>query len=535
MSIKKCIISLLSVFLFSACALLQPPADGGNPPLQTQQKPPVAPPSSDPAAIIIPAGKVTVPFSINSSDPLLINTKIFGFNTGFMFGGDIQDLPEVQRLHRSISPVTLRFPGGTIANYYHPDKPGYGFREEEMGHMKDFSGYLRNQAFEKENYLEAFARLSKTTNTQVIYVANLLTGTIDENIRAIDRLQSHGLKVVGIELGNEFLLQRYRGNYPSVQVYIDQAKTFAAAFRKKYPGIPLAVVGSGEGEAIGSDAAKFTNLWNSTLAKETFYDAVVYHFYARTGACNKLGDEGKGLQEVFNCLLETTAIEHYNLVDLVMQNLIKTYGKNRKIWITEWNTAESPKYAGNTFIQAAMATEFMFNTIRFNSKNNNLVEYTHFHNYTGAGFANTLFSYNSKKLPTLNGDDIIGTNCSYYPFAFYKDILIDAKAALIPISYSYSVWLNDKVFNMQAYKGNNNKLYVFFVNKSGQNIQLENKQWTKADKARILQAQHLYSTTGQAGYSDKRPGEVSNVKYRDTKDAGLLIPAFSLGYFELAL
>lgn len=205
-----------------------------------------------------------------------------------------------------------------------------------------------------------------------------------------------------------------------MQVYIDQAKTFAQAFRKKYPNIPLGVVGSGEGEATGSEMARFTNTWNEALAKENFYDAVVYHFYARTGVCNNLGDQGKSLREVFDCLLETTAIEHYNILEVVLNSLSNFYGTDRKIWITEWNTAESPKYVGNTFIQAAMAAEFIFNTIRYNSANKDRIEYTHFHNYTGAGFANTLFSLNSQQLPTLNGNPVIGTNCSYYTFAFSR-------------------------------------------------------------------------------------------------------------------
>ncbi|HYC28514.1 MAG TPA: hypothetical protein VEB42_06850, partial [Chitinophagaceae bacterium] len=225
------ILILCGMLFLQACTTLLPPVSGKpNPPLKA---PGGARSGNTPAPV--PAENLTINFTVNTDRTQPVNTKIFGFNTGFMFGGNIEDLPEVQRLSKSLSPVTLRFPGGTIANYYHPDLPGYGFKEEEMGTMKDFEGYLKAQPFEKANYLENFAQIAKLTNSGVMFVANLLTGTIEENIKTIDRMQALGLKIVGIELGNEFLLQRYRGQFPDPQTYISKAKTYAAAFRKKYP------------------------------------------------------------------------------------------------------------------------------------------------------------------------------------------------------------------------------------------------------------------------------------------------------------
>jgi len=521
------------ILLLYACTMIAPPQGGGQ---GKPQQVPEHPTGGNPIPATLPTEKITLDFSVNTTSPIAVHKDIYGFNTGFMFGGNIEDLPEVQRLSKSLSPVTLRFPGGTIANYYHPNLNGYGFKEEEVGQMKDFEGFLKSQPFEKSNYLDAFAKICKLTNSDVMFVANMLTGTIAENILAIDRLREKGLKIVGIELGNEFLLQRYRNNYPDVQTYITQAKSYAMAFRKKYPEIPLGVVGSEEGASTGTQAAQFTSTWNTTLSKESFFDAVVYHFYANTNYCNKLGDNGSSLKEVFDCALETTAIEHYDMIKLVTSELIKTYGTKRKIWITEWNTQQSPKYVGNTFIQAAMAAEFMFNTIEFNAANNNLIEYAHFHNYSGAGFANTLFSYNSQKLPTLNGDPLIGTNATYYPFLFFKEILFDGKASLVPLQYAYSGGLDDKQFNLKGfYNKDTRKLYLYYVNKSPSQVHLSNTQVRTAMKAKKLLGNNLYSSAGQTGFMTKRAAEFNLLQYKESAGSSLEIAPFSLGYFEVQM
>src|SRR5688500_5186743 len=126
----RLLLLLCSLLLLQACTTLLPPISGKpQPPL----KQPGGTRSGGGTPAPIPVENVSLSFSVNTGSTQPVNTKIFGFNTGFMFGGNIEDQPEVQRLSKSLSPVTLRFPGGTIANYYHPDLPGYGFKEEEMG------------------------------------------------------------------------------------------------------------------------------------------------------------------------------------------------------------------------------------------------------------------------------------------------------------------------------------------------------------------------------------------------------------------
>lgn len=80
----------------------------------------------------------------------------------------------------------IRLPGGTISQDYSP-KTGGG-----------------NWVFKNGLPLQSYIPLIKKINVPVIWVANLLwEDTVGDTLYAINLLEANGIKVIGIELGNE--------------------------------------------------------------------------------------------------------------------------------------------------------------------------------------------------------------------------------------------------------------------------------------------------------------------------------------------
>ena len=59
----------------------------------------------------------------NISNSIKINRNIFGINIGFAFAEELDKDSGFVQLLRDLKPASLRFPGGTVANWYHPNLP----------------------------------------------------------------------------------------------------------------------------------------------------------------------------------------------------------------------------------------------------------------------------------------------------------------------------------------------------------------------------------------------------------------------------
>ena len=112
----------------------------------------------------------------------VINQNLFGFCTSNTFTYiDIYDSSFVKRVN-NFSPYVLRFPGGTIGNFYHPQGEAYGFKVSDVEEC--YSGRFSNRVNTLKHaakrmghhtdYLEDFIALAKTFKSNVIVNANIL-------------------------------------------------------------------------------------------------------------------------------------------------------------------------------------------------------------------------------------------------------------------------------------------------------------------------------------------------------------------------
>jgi len=247
----------------------------------------------------------------------------------------------------------LRFPGGTTANFYHPNLPGYGFRNEDlallkesgvkehMGKVVQAEGRILKKHGIDENFIYAFTKLVETTDHQVLYVANLLSGTLEETLSVLNTFKRAGIRVSGVELGNEYYLKAYEERFASVRDYIDLAKVFAAGIRKEHPDVPISLVAAPTAD-IKSISQREVE-WNKALAGLDFFEAVSVHFYPRSDRMIKLSPSP--------CTIEEAIEMGFNRPRKALRDLEQTF-EGKELWLTEWNVAAAPKWCNNSIAHA---------------------------------------------------------------------------------------------------------------------------------------------------------------------------------------
>ena len=466
----------------------------------------------------------------NLSSAYKLNDKFISFNTGFMFTAPIEDEPEIKTITQTLRPNTFRFPGGTIANFYHPDGIGYGLKESETrGRLAEI---VKAMPLFKDNAIYHFAKVCKMSDAHVIFVANILTGTIDESLWVLDYFKKQNIKVIGIELGNELYFKQYEDVFPNVEAYIKKAKEFAKVFRQKYPEIPLGVVAADPtGANPKGSHEKAMNVWNYMVGKETFYDFYIPHLYSNVNVCQERGNGD--LQSIFDCVNIALAPEYYNYMQIVLDHYKLFYG-DKKMWMTEWNS-EAASYISNSVRQAGFVGEFLMNLIDASIKNPE-IEYAFFHNYGSGGYVSPIFSYtNDTKLQFFKKVGKIAYNASYYPFLYLRQ-LIDQGAERVSETLDYPIGMSNQNVVVKTFTNQDkSKFFVFFVNKSNQNIQLNINGIDELQQVKVqgVMGDYPWSTAGWNGLNKDIPQQVHLIKQISQSEKNL--PANSVGYFEYNL
>ncbi|MCP4123469.1 MAG: hypothetical protein GY751_17100 [Bacteroidetes bacterium] len=264
------------------------------------------------------------------------NTKtLTGFNAEYMtdvcIDADVTDKLENVRLHKDckdivdvLNPQIIRWPGGITAQYYHFNGNGYGFRSDEVKGTEYAGNAERLQDFLDVNFIELFMSMAK--GRKVIYVANLLTGTLEENLQAINYLKQGGADVIGVELGNEFYFSKM-----TPADYLKRAQPYIDAIQD----IKLAV-------HMAPDFGKKNQNWNMSVSKADV-EAFVIHEYNRKvkNDCKQFSGDA-----FYECAIQKTNEFAGNYIQSLIRNYKRKYG-NKEIWLTEWNLA--PRTPGDVY------------------------------------------------------------------------------------------------------------------------------------------------------------------------------------------
>lgn len=219
------------------------------------------------------------PFTVptNPSASINVNTTQFhpfendllSTNSHFVYAGLQWGDAELNTIINSKFPMTnLRFPGGTVGNYYNYQTDTFFTNTHTPNNLLNIqqSGYL----FNYQGYRDLVVN-SGATSTLMF---NLITPTVTESKNEFIARKNSGLPIKWIEFGNEmFFTENLSGNnITDVNTYASHCQQLSSQIKAVDP---LAKV------AICIDKDDYTNSsWNTTLSQnQSYYDACVVHNY----------------------------------------------------------------------------------------------------------------------------------------------------------------------------------------------------------------------------------------------------------------
>ncbi len=304
---------------------------------------------------VFPSLSAPVRLTISTDTPEPLRHALHGFNTNMMRGDYGYQDTDVLELTKALAPQTLRFPGGTVGNFYRWEQSGFVEAELSSTTSERLSRRLRGSlaTLKKRRagklVFDDFMALCQQLHITPVVVVNLWTGSPEESADWVRYSQAKGYTVKHWELGNEFYLPQYREKYPTAAAYLHVAKQHAEAMKAVDPSIKVSVPASPIGfHQDGWHAKADQRHWDSVLAGNAdFFDAYTVHVYAYKAMREKLPEEMRGY-----------------LMGWISESVPKGFAyyeklfPDKEMWITEWNIANPANRVANTQLHAMYAGDF---------------------------------------------------------------------------------------------------------------------------------------------------------------------------------
>jgi hypothetical protein len=267
----------------------------------------------------------------------------FGFN--FDYAGASQYSVQDANFYRQLAalkPGTLRFPGGTNANFFQW-KAGFPVNPPSGSCVSSSAG----SAFKFT--LSDLKKAYNATKAPPVFDLNVMTSGLSCQLQMLRRARQLGLPVKYVELGNELYLNfmNYPSFFPTATDYGKTVATYVRAVHSAFPGARVAAVGS----LPVSTARERT--WNADVLNAArkaggLPDAITLHVYPSYDKALT----PSGLPGLFS--------EPYTELTKI-RGAISKLPVSRPAWLTEYNLR--PKHVPNSnpaqtsYAQALFVTE----------------------------------------------------------------------------------------------------------------------------------------------------------------------------------
>ncbi|WP_430907873.1 hypothetical protein [Maribacter sp. 2-571] len=276
---------------------------------------------------------------------------------------------------------TLRYPGGTIGNYWDWDT---GAIDKAVPDSLMIKWVVENGFNEssKTYTMEHLALLYKDTGIVPIFMLNMLSKDLEHSVRNLKKARKLGIPIRYIEMGNElyfdipFPLLRF----PTPESYGKTCQLWITALKKEFPEASFALVGN----TLKRHDRQID--WNQRMLKHcTNADAMVLHTYSPSGLDGRLerkkiapGSEGLGAQKTATRkapkdLAERQAWERELLKDRkAYANMFTSKAKQLKkldaytlpegmeLWVTEFNIRDDNSIVLHSWAQTLILSEYYF-------------------------------------------------------------------------------------------------------------------------------------------------------------------------------
>ncbi|MBC8048019.1 MAG: hypothetical protein H7Y00_14570, partial [Fimbriimonadaceae bacterium] len=260
-----------------------------------------------------------------------LHAQVIGGNgEGFTKAYSQEDIPFLQTLTKQ-HPLAIRWPGGSDAKLAFPslNVPGIGIRKDSVYSLyekfKDENGLVKDEALNKDlrkaemDKLEGRSALidlieisKEVKNFEVIYSLNVMTGTAQSNVSAIQTLLDSGVNIIGIVAGNETFYsyeydwERYEHDFEPIIILC----------KEKFPNIPRLL-------CIAHEPKRKThNSWNTGLIK---YVKETGDLISGTDVHLYLAEELKAAAQVHPKQIVFKRNTYYETLDSAFQKYIRIY------------------------------------------------------------------------------------------------------------------------------------------------------------------------------------------------------------------
>ena len=212
--------------------------------------------------------------SLTPAPPRAVDPYLFGTNSllGAMTNLAYDD-PSLVAATRAIGVGALRYPGGTLANFWSFAQAGYT-REAKRAYSWitawDRTDRAPADTFTPRRFWDGAGSASAgAASTGPVWVLNVLTLTLQEQLAEVELLRRQNLPVARVEIGNE--LYDSPEKFPRALDYMKAILPVIQKVRELFPDALIAVVGTHDNRGG----------WNTDLAEYAeHFDAVTMHPYA---------------------------------------------------------------------------------------------------------------------------------------------------------------------------------------------------------------------------------------------------------------
>jgi len=298
---------------------------------------------------------------------------------------------------RRLGVATLRYPAGSIGNVWDWDR---GWVSADLDYARTIRWVSNLVRSDKRYPLDNLAKGVERVGFEPVFVLNPVHHTIEEHLGHLAHLESMGVPIRYVELGNEYYFGRgadayIHDKYPTAEAYAKDATRWAEAIKRRFPDARVAAVGSGGGPAHTSERRRF---WNDGLvpALGDAVDAITIHKYAGHGLDGLL--EGNNMeqaggtypgrvappnvQRAIHAKLATPEGVAYMFTRPAAawdHMLERTTIPDMPIWLTEYNLSDHTGAVRNTWAHGLFIAAYLDAFLR-----DGRVTLTHFHNLYGS-------------------------------------------------------------------------------------------------------------------------------------------------------
>jgi hypothetical protein len=178
----------------------------------------------------------------------------------------------------ALKPRTLRYPAGDVGNYWDWRSGWYLTNlQPPYSTTKPASGAP------VINKLEHFKLALDATGAKPVFMLNVLTSTLEEQLAMLRHARDLGMPVDYVELGNEFYIDvnaSYLKRFPTPADYASEANQWIAAINAEFPEARVAVIGADVKPQSGTRRRS----WNGVMTEQVQgADAITIHPYQGSG------------------------------------------------------------------------------------------------------------------------------------------------------------------------------------------------------------------------------------------------------------